>query len=151
MLRFVPAGLEHVDPLLEDLRSEERAELVASHCGDPREAIEYSIRKSTEAFAVYNDDTLLCLTGAVSSLLSRKAVVWLLTTNALKKQPKYLIRNTKALIAYWCERYDVLMNYIDYRYKASLRWAEWAGFDVSPPEPLGKDGQLFCKIELRKS
>lgn len=151
-MEFVPATPAHARELARNMRPEEIQEVQASHGMGPLGTLLECVRDSKESYAAIHDDQVVAMFGVYQPIsLTTLGVPWLLTSNYLATHPKHLLRWTKAAVAYLLEHYDRLVNVVDYRYKASLRWAEWAGFTVHPPHPVGVNGELFCKIELRRT
>jgi hypothetical protein len=150
--RIVEATLEHAALLALSMRSEEQAEVFASLGFTPEEALTHAIGASEEAYAAFLGDTILCIFGITPyALVTQTASPWMLTSDAMPKHPRLLLKYTKLAIERWLERYPILINYIDARYEPSLRWARWAGFTVSAPQPYGLFDMPFCRIEMRKT
>ena len=155
MFRFEKAERIHCDMLVENLRDEEWDELWASHGKSAWDAVPITLHLSDEAFAAFEDDTLLCLTGVVpyfkNHLTSGVGSPWLLTTKELPKRPRRLLQWTKVFIDKWSDEYRYLINYVDARYTQSLRWAKWAGFEISPePIPYGPFDMPFHEIKYMR-
>lgn len=142
----------HMQQLAENMRPEEVAEVWASHGEKPLPAIRRSVARSLDVFATMSDDDkLLLITGcAPLSWLGGEGSPWLLTTTELPKQPRILLKQTKVFMDKWRQEYGTLINWVDARYEASLRWAKWAGFTVYPAEPFGYLGLPFHKIEIKR-
>jgi hypothetical protein len=71
-------------------------------------------------------------------------VVWMLGTPELVENPLWFWRMCKAEVARLSSEWVVLLNWIDARYDASLRWARRLGFRLDDPRPYGPRGDLFC-------
>jgi hypothetical protein len=46
--------------------------------------------------------------------------------------------------------YDILVNYVDNRYEAAIRWLRVLGFWVGEPEVYGTSGELFRPFVKKK-
>lgn len=68
---------------------------------------------------------------------------WLLATGEVVKLPGALTRLGKYYTAHFMERWPSLLNYVDERSVASVRWLRRLGFTVHRPEPFGKPGHRF--------
>lgn len=135
-----------------DAREEEIAEVYASDGIDIRTAILKSIDKSTEVHTILDGDRATAIFGLRPlDLANGIACPWMLTTNEMKKHPRTLIRVTKPIVNIWNSEWNILLNYVDDRYEASLRWAKWAGFEVFPPQEYGFLKLPFRRIERRKN
>ena len=126
---FTDITPEHIDILEKELRDDDRLEFLASTSGDMKETMEWHIRASEESFAaVSKEDTLLAVLGIIPfTLLSDKAVPWIMTTKELDKSPRHLIRNSKVVLDLWLRKYNYLTNIIDSRHEKAIRWVKWMG------------------------
>jgi hypothetical protein len=48
------------------------------------------------------------------------------------------------------ELWPVLTNYCHAENTLALRWLKHLGFEISEPEKVGVNGEMFCKITARK-
>lgn len=150
MIEFTSVVDEHVQELAETMRSEEVQEVFAGYGASPEQALRACLANAEEAVTVLSDGVVLAILGvSPMSLLSRIASPWMLTSEASREHARVYIKYTKQYINRWAEQYH-LINFIDARYEASVRWAKWAGFTVHPPEPFGHLDMPFHKIEIRR-
>lgn len=146
---ILPATEEDAVELGQSMREEQRIEVLRSHGLTPAEAAVESLQHSEEAWTFRQNETLLGIAGVVpQTLVGGRASPWLLTTRV--PAPRLLLSCTKPVLERWLGRWDVLENYIDAEYTASLRWAKWAGFTIFPAVPYGASGTLFHRIQIRK-
>lgn len=151
MINIQHASLADADELGQNIRREQRLEVLRSHGLSAADAASESIAASAEAWSFRTEEGLLGLAGVVPhTLVGGYASPWLLTTEAASRYPRLLLSCTKPALARWLETWDVLENYIDADYTASLRWAKWAGFTILPAAPYGASRALFHKIQIRK-
>lgn len=155
MFRLEKAERIHCDLLVENLRDEEWDELWASHGQPAWDVVPVTLALSDEAFAIYDDDILLGITGVVpyfkNHMTNGMGSPWLLTTKEMPKRPRILLPWTKVFLEKWSQEYRCLYNYVDARYKASLRWAKWSGFEVDPvPTLRGPFNMPFHKITFQR-
>lgn len=151
MFHFEEVTEEHILNLAENMRPEEVDEVYASHGQAPEEAIRRCIERSLDVFATFEDDRLMSITGcAPRSWLSDLGSPWLLTSVEMPKSPRHLLRHTHTFLNKWRKEYGTLINFVDARYEASLRWARWAGFTVHDPEPFGYLQLPFHMISIRR-
>jgi hypothetical protein len=47
------------------------------------------------------------------------------------------------------ERFSCLVNLVDARHEASIRWLRWCGFVVMPAEPAGVVGLPFHRFWMK--
>lgn len=151
-----PAEPADAEELALSMRAADAAEVLASGGYRPLEALQASLswtrRHGGEAWAAIIDGQVAALFGvARPSLLSTRAVPWLLTGELAGRYPLVLWRGSKVVAADWLERFGHLEQYVDARYEQALRWARRLGFEVADPAPFGRDSRPFCKITLRRS
>lgn len=76
-------------------------------------------------------------------------VLWFLATDEFDKHRRFIRQNSKKIFKAVTEGYDYMFNYVHADHKKALRWIKWLGCKVYEPEPLGINGELFCKFEVR--
>jgi hypothetical protein len=74
--------------------------------------------------------------------------MWFITGQKFIERPRAFARPARAVMAQLLERYPILVNYIDARYEAAVRWAKWLGFRVGEPVPYGPAGMPFHPARL---
>ena len=71
---------------------------------------------------------------------------WLVGTDALERYPVHFFRVSRGIIEELLRRYERLENWTDARNRLSLRWLEWAGFNIEPAKPWGAVGLPFHRF-----
>jgi hypothetical protein len=79
-------------------------------------------------------------------LLSDTASPWLVGTDRLFKLGRPLNRMAKAYCARATLEFPVLVNYVDVRNTASVRWLRGLGFKMDEPAPFGIEGRPFMRF-----
>lgn len=135
------------------LRAEDLAELRAGG-REPLPALEESLASSEVAFAVELGGQLAALGGVVrarEALLGPVAydVPWLLTSAAVARHPAAFWRASVRVLALLRQEFPVLLQYVDARYLAALRWVARLGAEVQPARPWGVNGELFHPVIWR--
>jgi hypothetical protein len=149
---IVPATRAHAEQLAPLMRPADAAEVKASGGYEPLDALLDAMSWSAEAYAGFIDGELACLFGVVpGTFLTGEAVPWLLTSGVVQRNPRAFLRASRGVIAGWLEQYPVLVQQVDARYDAALRWAARVGFEVEPPAPFGVGGEPFCRISMRRT
>lgn len=145
-----PATRVHCVRLARQLRAEDRAELTAIGMPNPRLALEACLRASTLAFTLEVDGEIGAMVGCGPAVgaPSRIGWVWFLTGEPFKAHPRPYMRVARRVTRQLLERYPVLVNLIDARYEAAVRWAKWLGFSVGTPVPHGPAGMPFHPARL---
>lgn len=149
-LTVVPATLEHAAELAARMRKSDREEALASDGVEPLAAIVDSMKRSRAWAALYGSEVMAIWGVGEVEGSPRIGVVWAMTSTTVDRHPR----------AFWCEcrrrlpelfgPYEILVNAIDARYEAALRWARRLGFTVGPARALGVQGQPFHPIYLHR-
>lgn len=147
---FEPATDEHVAALAPLLRAEDQAEVLAEGYGGAAHALLESIAASDLARAVLFDGEVAAIFGVAPTKEPGTGFVWMLTGRAVARHPKAFLRACRPTLAALLEGYSRLVNVVDARYAAALRWARWLGFSVGQAAPLVPGGHFFCPIDVRR-
>lgn len=146
MVEVRRATLADAHDLAPRLRADDVAEVEASGGYAPLGALLASLEASEVAFALVIDGRVEALFGVAAP-----GVVWLLGSDVLLRRPLALCRQARVWLPILLDRYPVLTNCVDARYRTALRLAEWLGFEIGPEEPFGIAGLPFRRIEIRRS
>lgn len=151
-IEAVKATMDHVEELAVTMREEDVAEIWASGHLTPIESLTKSLEMSTLAKAIVADGKVLAVFGVVPmGIMTGVCVVWFLSSKHVNSYKKSFIKFCKDNRKNLCgvkAYHDILFNYVDARYKASVKWLGWLGFSVSEPEPFGVEGLPFHKIVM---
>jgi hypothetical protein len=131
------------------MRAADAAEVLASGGYAPLDALLEGLLFSSEAYAARFNGELVALFGIVPGPAD-EAYPWLLTSAAVERHRGAFLRASRAVIEDWTARFPVLVQQVDARYAAALRWAARIGFEVAEPAPFGQAGLPFCRITLRR-
>jgi hypothetical protein len=149
------AGEEDAALLEPLLRDADRQELEAASgpdvLGQLQEAVRFSRgRLGRMAFVAELEGEAIALFGFVpAGALSEAAHPWLVGTDTLNRVPGMLTRLSRSYCSAVLGEYPVLVNYVDVRHEASVRWLSRLGFELQPPEPFGVAGLPFHRFEMR--
>lgn len=130
------------------LRQSDRDELTAAAGPD----LERTLRLSVEAsrgmagVAMAGPEPIALFGFAPWGLMSGAASPWLVGTDALRKHGRALNRMGKAYCAEASSEFPVLVNYVDVRNTASVRWLRGLGFKMDAPAPFGAEGRPFMRF-----
>lgn len=135
-------------PRMKDrMRPAEISEVWASHHFSPFQALSKSWENSTGKMTfLYRGEIGGMFGVAPESLLSDRALAWLLTTDTIYQMRISFLRLSKKLIDVMLGRYGHLYNYVDARNIECLNWLEWMGAKIYPPEIMGVDNMPFHYI-----
>lgn len=70
-------------------------------------------------------------------------VPWLISTIHVERHARAFLRVCRPEVAEMLTRSAFLLNFVDVRNTAAIRWLEWLGFTFGEPEPYGPCGALF--------
>lgn len=94
------------------------------------------------------DGKLVCMYG-VTPYGDGEGVIWFIATDEFDKHKNVFGRGCKEVYNKMIEGYDYLFNYVQESHKKAIRWLEWLGAEILKPEPIGINGEMFCKFEVR--
>lgn len=146
-VRLEHAGKRQARELARILRDTDRAEILASGgFYDGEAAIRMSINRSEEAYAAYVGSDLLCVFGV--SVWDQVQVPWMLGSVHIARYGLTFWRCSKLIVNYLRGKYPLMINMAYGRQTATLSWLARLGFTLSPPEPYGPKGDLFCRATM---
>lgn len=88
-----------------------------------------------------------CISGT-TPLGNDNWILWMLATDEFDKNRKAAKIRSVEVFAKLIEGKKYLFNYVWVEHKKALKWVKWLGCRVGKPEPIGVNGELFCKIEV---
>jgi hypothetical protein len=132
MIEIVPSTLDHARRL--QLRHGDACEVAA--CGLSKEdAIAQSLARSLWAETYLVDGEVAAMVGlAVSSVIAGHGVPWLLTGPACERHKRRFMVESRRQVARMLEQASPLVNYVHADYGRAVRWLEWLGFRIGPPQ-----------------
>lgn len=150
---YYPAGIEHVDAILADLRPQDRDELVAASGPDIRTMMEHGLRMSdAPEVAIDSYGRVLCVFGVCRmSLLDDVAAPWLIGTIHLERHTHTLARDGRRYVGEWIAEFRQLSNYVDARNKWSIAWLKRIGFTMDKAQPFGVAGLPFHRFHMEQA
>jgi hypothetical protein len=149
-LILVPSVMEHVAPIADNMRKQDRDEVWAAIKTGPHSALLRSYIISDKSWTVMEGDRPIVMFGCrLFNALSNIGSPWLLGTDAvIKHKRQFLIEGRKILRTEIMPRYSGLLNYVDARNTVSINWLRWLGFDIMDPEPYGALRLPFHKFTM---
>jgi hypothetical protein len=130
--------------LAEHMRARDRVEvlaLIGAH-GDLTYTLIRSIAVSPSVGVACRGDEPVFVIGCAAGECGL-GVPWLIGTEAANDHPVALTRITKRYISEWLVRWPHLVNAVDARSTANVRWLQRLGFTVQAPKPFGLKGEPF--------
>lgn len=145
-VEIVPAGPEHIHPLLSACRDREQKgfEILGAKAFH---FIRECIQKSSESWVGYIDGNLACMWGIHGgSILDNSAFIWLNTTDELHRHPFVFVRHSQIRLAELRQRYNFIYGYVQVDNEPSVKWLRWLGFKFGDVEL--KEGYMLRKFEM---
>lgn len=118
---------------------------------DFAEVIAESVAQSVDPLTVVEPSgRVVCIFGHVplGPILTPMAAPWCLATDRMFQHPGDLVRISRAYFADWRERYPLLVNFVDARNTASIRYLKLVGFTLDEPAPFGVAGLPFHRFHM---
>lgn len=150
---YYPAGAEHIDAVLAELRPQDRDELLASGGPDIEGVMKRGLRLSNDAtVAIDSYGRVLCVFGVCpSSLLDDTAAPWLIGTTHLEGYRVTLARVGRQYVQRWIAEHRRLVNYVDARNKWSIAWLRRIGFSMDKAQPFGVAQLPFHRFHMEQA
>jgi hypothetical protein len=127
------------------LRAADRDEVWAARHWAAEEALLRSLEVTPDAKAWLVDGEPIAIWGVEPiNAVAGIGLAWLLGAEAINEHKLRFWQLCKLEVARQVCLWRVLLNWIDWRYEPSLRWAIHLGFVLDEPKPFGVDGALFC-------
>lgn len=150
-LVFTPAGMDHVARVAARMRPADVAEVRASSGSSPHDALMRSLSASRVAWTAILDGQPEVMFGVGDiNILARTGSPWLLGTDAVEREWRMFLRQSRDWRQQLLSDYDVLRNFVDDRNVVSKRWLQWLGFTLMDPMPVGVNGEMFRMFEMRR-
>lgn len=151
VVTLVPAGMDHVASIAARMREADRVEVWASSRSTPHQALMQSLTQSRWAMTALVDGQPEVMFGVADlNVLTGTGAPWLLGTDAVDKNFRQFLRQSRQWKEKLSEQYQVLINFVHEENEVSKRWLSWLGFTLSEPFELGKEGELFRMFEMRR-
>lgn len=147
MVEFVPATPAAVRAIARHLRPADLAEIQAVHGGDvdPALLLAMSVGLTDAPMVAMAGGEPIAVLGCAPSgtMLTRFGAPWLLGTPASAAHPRMFVAAGRRLTAQWQAKHGLLLNRVDARNTASIRWLRSIGFEIHKPAPYGVLGLPF--------
>lgn len=119
---------EDIDYLCNNLRPEDREEVIASH-GSTKEALQlgFDISEECVTFIVTETNEIAGIYG-VAKQCDTVGNIWLLSTPAIKKVSLPFLKQSKKVTKELNKKYKILTNAVDAEYTTAIKWLKFLGF-----------------------
>lgn len=144
--------LEDVLVLRETMRREDRDEVWASHHFTPEKALLVCYSFSSVCHTLLFQDTPIAMFGVIPDAdVETEATIWFLGSEIIETCKKSFLEACRLFIDGMLGMYPVLYNYVDARYRKSVRWLKWCGAEISEAQPWGVENLPFHYIRFRRA
>lgn len=131
-----------------NLRDQDALEMYNYDRSSPVEAVLNSFSKSTIAMTVEHDKIPIAMFGIM--LINETPVLWMLTTDGLRKIGRNFVRNTREWINKMLMIYPVLIGYVDLRNQESMIWLKFVKAEFGKTVNMGIDNIPFRKFTFKR-
>lgn len=142
--------LTDVEALSGSLREADIQEIRAVGFKSGARALEYSFKVSVAAYTLEYEGVPVAMFGVVpeKTYLGRTACVWMLGSAGIGKIKKSFVKLSVSVIGNFLSIYPVLFNFVDFRYKKTIKWMGNMGAKFEEPLPRGINGEQFVKFTI---
>lgn len=142
---------DDVEFIIEGMRYHDAQEVRALG-SEPYEAVIRGFQTSTRCWTCDVDGVPAVMFGvAPVSILTGLGAPWLLGTNDAKRIPRAFLEEGRAYTEHMLRLYPRLVNLVDVRNLASIRWLKRLGYKFGEAFPAGLAGEMFLPFEMRAS
>ena len=145
--KYRPARKEDAAVLSMQLREQDQQELMAMHGLDVdyKKVLETAIAVSKECWvAETHDGQMICMFGvSVFNQDMNLGCPWLLGSDKVLKVARELIADGRFFVGQWRCQFDGLVNFVDTRNSASIRYLKKLGFMIHDAVEVGAMNKLF--------
>jgi len=141
---------EDVEYLIDHIRPEDAAELDALDGSTVRESLDETpdLLDNSQVWEV--DGRVVAIFGVTPMSGPMKVgIIWMLATDEFHKNVRKFARYCKEVFKKMIKGYGYVFNYIHAKNTVSIEWLKWLGFEILEGRPLGHQGEIFHKFEMR--
>lgn len=147
----LPVTEEDVANILPIVRQADIDEITEALGIPMNEALHDAITGSLNAKKIVVDGLVVAVFGdAVYSILGSVGVPWLISTVHVERHARAFLKVCKPEVQGMLIRHHHLMNYVDARNTAAIRWLKWLGFTFGPAAPYGARRFPFHPFTLNR-
>lgn len=147
---IVPAELAHITAMSGRFRGADVAEAQAVGNESVESALAIGLRESHIAATVLIDGQPVAMFGVNRmDLSSGIGVPWMFGTSDLLKHHRLVLTEGRRIVDLLMQHHTRLVNFVDARNHAAVRWLLKLGFTIYEPIPYGSRGELFHPFEMR--
>lgn len=116
------------------------------------DALTESVKMSDLIYIAIIDGEPVAMWGLVlGPMMSLTGAPWLLTGTGIERYKMTFLKTARRVIGEFKDRCPGgLYAFIDAEYDKAIRWAEWMGFEISPPVAHPATGKPFVGAVIRR-
>lgn len=103
----------------------------------------------TNSWVWEGNGKVICIYGVTPTDKEKEGVIWFIATDEFDKQKDTFRVFCKEIVSEMADGYEYLYNYVHAKHKKAIKWLKWLGFKMLEPEPIGVNGEMFHKFEVR--
>jgi len=147
----LPVTAEDVAHILPIVRHADIEEITEALGIPMASALHDAITGSLNARKIVVDGLVVAIFGdAPYSILGSIGVPWLISTVHVERHARAFLKVCKPEVQDMLTRHQHLMNYVDARNTAAIRWLKWLGFTFAPAAPYGARRFLFHQFTMNR-
>ena len=147
----LPVSIEDVPAILQIVRQADIDEITEALGVPMEEALFDAVTGSLNARKIVVDGDVVAVFGdAVYSILGSIGVPWLISTIHVERHACAFLRVCKPEVQGMLTCHQYLLNYVDARNTAAIRWLKWLGFNFAPAAPYGARRFPFHQFTLNR-
>jgi hypothetical protein len=144
--------IEDIPYIAENMKESDQKEVWASHNHSPEESLQGGFDDSEVCLTVLDGEKPVAMFGIVpeGSLLTSRAIIWLLSTEDLFKRTYRFLRHSRHYIDMFLDEYPYLYNYVHEDNRQSIMWLKFCGANINEREIHGVEDEYFKYFFFRR-
>lgn len=147
--QVLPLMAADLPALAELVRQADREEIEAATGLPIAEALARLLPGSCKASKIVHQGLVLAVFGDAAHSAG-VGVPWLISTERVEQFPREFLRVCRPEVADMLDRHGSLINYVDARNTAAMRWLRWLGFKFGEAVPYGHAGLPFFQFGMTR-
>lgn len=147
----LPVSAEDVPAILPLVRQADIDEITEALGIPMEEALLDAVTDSLNAKKIVVNGQVVAVFGdAIHNILGSIGIPWLISTVHVERNALAFLKVCKPEVQGMLTRHHHLINYVDARNTAAIRWLKWLGFEFGPATPYGPKGFPFYPFTLNR-
>lgn len=148
-LKLVEPNPKNLVSVAKRLRKIDRDELSAVSAQDPVSDVIYSASVSDLCWVLTRNDVPIAIGGVAQHFDEEDlGVPWFLATDEISDSRVrfWLAAKSHEFIGMMHEKFRKLENFISAENHVTIKWLTHLGFQIGDPKPIGRNGEMLCRI-----